>query len=74
MIGLIVSMLGGVLALVGSLALGVSVLVAFLIGAGAGLVVFVGLVSLTIRFYTRVQASLEVMFPTPSDEVEVVKG
>jgi hypothetical protein len=61
-------MLGGVLALVGSLAAGVSVLVAFLIGAGAGLLVFVGLISLTIRFYTRVQASLEVIFPTPETE------
>jgi len=49
---------------------------AFLIGAGAALVVFVGLISLTVRFYTRVQNTLEVMFPTPHGEPadEIAEG
>ena len=67
MIGLIVSMIGGVLALVVALILGASVQVAIGVAVVAALGVFVALAAMTIRFYLRVQASLQVLFPTPSD-------
>lgn len=65
MIGLIVSMIGGVLALVVALILGASVPLAVGVAAVAALGVFVALAVMTIRFYTRVQSSLQVLFPTP---------
>lgn len=67
MIGLIVSMIGGLLPLVVSLILGASVPVAFGVAAVGALVVFVALAAMTVRFYLRVQAALPVLFPTPQD-------
>ena len=67
MIGLIVSMIGGVLALVVTLILGASVPVAFGVAAVAAFGVFVALAAMMIRFYTRLQADLQVLFPTPRD-------
>ena len=64
MIGLIVSMVGGVLALVVTIILGATVTLAILIAAVAALGVFLGLAATTIRFYFRVQANFEVLFPT----------
>lgn len=67
MIGLIVSMIGGVLALVVSVILGASVVVAFGLAAVGAFGVLLGLAALTARFYLGVQAALDVRFPTPSD-------
>lgn len=67
MVGLIVSMIGGVLALVVSLVLGASGPLTFGVAAVASFGVFVALAVMTIRFYTRVQADLQVLFPTPRD-------
>jgi len=67
MTGLIVSMIGGVLALVATLIFGASVALAFAVGAAAAIVVFVGLAALTARFYLRVQSAMPVLFPTPPD-------
>lgn len=66
MIGLIVSMLGGVLALMVALILDLSLLVGFVIAAVVALVIFVALAAATILFYGRVQARLAVAFPTPT--------
>lgn len=68
LIGLIVSMIGGVLGLVGALIGGASLQVAFIAAVTLGLVVFVALAVLTVRFYSGVQARLPVLFPTPKDE------
>jgi hypothetical protein len=67
MIGLIVSMIGGVLALVIALILGASVGVAFAVAAVSGLAILVALGAVTAWFYLRVQARLEVLFPTPDE-------
>jgi hypothetical protein len=67
MIGLIVSMIGGVLAFVVAVILGGSASLSVGVAAVAGLGVFVVLAALTIRFYLRVQASLPVLYPTPRD-------
>lgn len=66
MIMLIVSMIGGVLALVVSLILGPSTTVAFGVAAFGAFGVFVALAAGTVRFYLRVQAALPVLYPTPS--------
>lgn len=68
MIALIDAMLGGVLALLVGLILGAAVPQAFAIGGAAGLAILVVLAAMTIRFYTGVQAGLEVAYPTPRDE------
>ena len=67
MIGLIVSLIGGVLALVFTLLVGGSLPVAFVVGAVAALGLFVALAVATIRFYLNVQSAIPVMFPTPKD-------
>jgi hypothetical protein len=67
MIGLIVAMIGGVLALVVSVVVGAATGTAFAIGAVAALGVFVALAAVTIRFYFGVQAALPVLYPTPPD-------
>jgi hypothetical protein len=67
MIGLIVSMIGGVLALVVALTLGAALPVAIVVALGGGICLFVALAVMTIRFYFGVQRSLEVLYPTPSD-------
>ena len=67
MISLIVSMIGGVLALVVTLILGASVPVAVGVAAVAAIGVFVALAAMTVRFYRGVQADLQVLFPTPRD-------
>lgn len=69
MIGLIVSMIGGVFALVVSLVLGASVPVAFGVAAVGAFVVLIGLAVMTARFYLRVQAALDVRFPTPPSDI-----
>lgn len=67
MIGLIVSMIGGVLALVVSLILGASVPASFGVAALGAFGVLVALAVMTARFYFGVQAALVVRFPTPPD-------
>jgi cbb3-type cytochrome oxidase subunit 3 len=68
MVALIVSMLGGVLALVVTMLVGAPMGAAYLAGAIAALVLFVGMVAFTYRFYARVQTALEARFPTPDEE------
>lgn len=65
MTGLILAMLGGVLGFVVALVLEWSVPVAFGAGAVAAFGLFVALGAITVRFYLRIQARLQVMFPTP---------
>jgi hypothetical protein len=67
MIGLIVAMIGGVLGLVVALLLGASALLAFGVAVVAGTGILVALAAVTFRFYSRVQATLPVAFPTPRD-------
>jgi hypothetical protein len=67
MIGLIVSMIGGVLALVVGLIFEASLAVAFGVGIAAAVGVFLALAALTARFYFRVQAAMPVLFPTPPE-------
>jgi hypothetical protein len=67
MIGLIVSMIGGVLALVVALILGATIAVAFGVAALATVGIFAALAVMTVRFYLGVQATLKVLFPTPQD-------
>lgn len=55
------------LALVVTLLLAWSLQVAIGVAAVAALGMFVALAAMTIRFYFRVQASLQVAFPTPLD-------
>ena len=68
MIGLITSMVGGVLASVIALIVGVSGGLAIWIGLAAGVVVFVLIVVLTFGAVPRHQAELGVLFPAPSSE------
>jgi hypothetical protein len=72
MINVIVSMVGGALAIVVALILGWPVAPAFLAGAVAGVALFVALAAVTIWFYIRVQANLQVLFPTPGDTASTV--
>jgi len=65
MIGLIVSMVGGVLAAILGLLMGVSGELAVWIGLGGGLVVMILLVTLTFSAITRHQATLAARFPAP---------
>jgi hypothetical protein len=65
MINLIVSMVGGVLALVVALILGASATAAFGVAAITAVVVFVALGAAMVGYYLRVQASIPVLFPTP---------
>lgn len=69
MIGLIVSMIGGVLGLVVALSVGTTLPVAFGVAAVAGLGLFLGLVAVTVRVYSGVQATVQVSFPSPPDDV-----
>jgi hypothetical protein len=68
MIGLIVSMIGGVLTTVIAMLLGVVGGVAIWIGVAGGVVVMAGLFGLTFAAITREQARIPVLFPTPSAE------
>jgi hypothetical protein len=68
MIGLITSMVGGVLAAVIALIVGVSGGFAIWIGIGGGVLVFLLIVVLTFGVVPRHQAQLGVMFPAPSEE------
>jgi hypothetical protein len=72
MIGIIVSMIGGVLALVVALIIGAPLSMAIGVAVVATLGVFLGLAAMTVRFYTRVQASLQVLYPTPDETVAQV--
>jgi hypothetical protein len=67
MIGIIVSMIGGVLALVVTLIIGAPLPVAIGVAVVATLGIFLGIAAMTIRFYTRVQAALQVLYPTPGE-------
>jgi hypothetical protein len=67
MIGLITSMVGGVLAAVLGLMIGVSGGLAVWIGLGGGVLVFAMLVILTTGAVPRNQAKLGVLFPAPED-------
>ncbi len=65
MIGLITAMVGGVLAGVVGLIMGVPDGLAPWIGLGGGVLVFLALVAWTTSGIPRVQAKLPVLFPTP---------
>jgi hypothetical protein len=67
MIGLIVSMVGGVLAAVLGLLIGVSADLAVWIGLGGGLIVFVAILVLTLGSVPRHQERLGVLFPAPKE-------
>ena len=67
MIGLIVSMVGGVLAAVLGLLIGVSGDLAVWIGLGGGALVFVAIFVLTLGSVPRHQERLGVVFPAPED-------
>jgi hypothetical protein len=68
MIGLITSMVGGVLAAVLGLILGVSGVLAVWIGVGGAVLVFAALLALTAGSVPRHQASMTVLFPAPGRE------
>lgn len=68
MIGLILSMIGGVLTSVLALLVGVAGGAALAIGIGGGLVVFGGLVGLTVGRVPAEQEKLSVLFPTPTSK------
>jgi hypothetical protein len=68
MIGLITSMVGGVLAAVLSLIVGVTGPLAVWIGVGGAVLVFAGLLVLTVGSVPAHQASMTVMFPAPGRE------
>jgi hypothetical protein len=65
MIGLIVSLVGGVLAGVLTLALGGSGSLALVVGVVGAIGVFVLLFALTAGMIARTSASLPVLFPSP---------
>ena len=65
MIGLITAMVGGVLAVVIGLLLGLAPAAALWIGLGAGVLLFLGLAVLTFRLIAREQAGVEALFPSP---------
>lgn len=67
MIGLITAMVGGVLAAVVGLILGVSGELAVWIGLGGGLVVFVAILVATLGTVPRAYASLRAMFPASEE-------
>ncbi|MEO8247561.1 MAG: hypothetical protein ABI622_10630 [Chloroflexota bacterium] len=66
MIGLIVSMVGGVLAGILGLLFGVTGEMAMWIGVGGGVLVFVILLVTTMGSVPRTQAGMEVRFPAPA--------
>jgi hypothetical protein len=65
MIGLISSMVGGVLATVVGILVGLGAAAGIVIGLGGGTLVFVGLLAMTVRMIESEQARLEVEFPAP---------
>ncbi len=67
MIGLIVCMVGGVLAAVLGLIIGASGELAVWIGLGGGVLVLVGLMVTTFGSIPRHQAELGVLFPAPDE-------
>lgn len=67
MIGLIVSMVGGVLAAVVGLLIGVSGDLAVWIGLGGGVILFVAILVATLGSVPRHQERLGVLFPAPED-------
>ena len=67
MIGLIVSMVGGVLAAVLGLLIGLPGDLAVWIGIGGGLIVFVAILVLTLGSVPRHQERLGTLFPAPED-------
>jgi len=68
MIGLITSMVGGVLTAVLGMILGASAALAVWIGVGGAVLVFVAIAALTGRLILRTQAALTVRFPAPDGE------
>ncbi len=68
MIALITSMVGGVLAAVLSLIIGVSGGLAVWVGVGGGVLVFAILYGLTAGSVTRHQEKLTALFPAPDAE------
>lgn len=74
MIGLIVAMIGGVLAVVIAMLAGVDGGQAIWVGAVAGLLVFVALFATTARAILREQGRLEARFPTPAAEAPAETG
>ncbi|HYI67826.1 MAG TPA: hypothetical protein VEW95_12965 [Candidatus Limnocylindrales bacterium] len=67
MIGLITSMVGGVLAAVLGLILGISGELALWIGLGGGVLVFVAILAATLGSVPRTQASLQALFPATDE-------
>jgi hypothetical protein len=68
MIGLIVAMLGGVLAFIVGLLAGVPVEGSFVVAAAAALVTFAILLAYAYRYFARRQGALEARFPTPAED------
>ena len=66
MIGLIVSMVGGVLSTVIAMLFGVAGGASIWIGAVAGVIILAGLFAFTFMTVLREQARIPVLFPTPS--------
>ncbi len=67
MIGLISAMIGGVLAAVLALMLGLSGDVAVWVGLGGAVVTFVAILAFSAGRVPRQQAELTVLFPAPED-------
>jgi hypothetical protein len=67
MIGLISAMIGGVLAAVLALMLGVSGDVAVWVGLGGAVVTFVAILTFSVGHVPRQEAKLTAMFPAPED-------
>ena len=70
MIGLIVSMVGGVFAAVVALLFGIDGSAAVWIGVGGGVLLFVAIAVLTFGAVPRHQAQLEARFPAPTPPAE----
>jgi hypothetical protein len=67
MTALIVSMIGGVLALVTAFIIGTSILLAFGVAVVAGLGAFIAQIVWAYRFYAGKQAALQALFPSPQE-------
>ncbi len=67
MVGLIVAMVGGVLACVVAMLIGISVAASACIGVGGGVVVLAALFGVTFQAITYQQGQIPVLFPTPAN-------
>jgi hypothetical protein len=74
MIGLITSMVAGILAAVVGILVGLGLAAVILIGLGGGTLLFFGLTAMTVRMIESEQARLEVAFPAPPAETAPQTG